>query len=330
MTAFADLLSIQRACNTLNLDTALSRALVNTARPTIWLRHGDPVDDAALTVGVSKVGGEPDLPPGIIWPTRPALADPNGTAKRLRTMLTNRPGGDDVAQCVEFVIEHLAHETPMAFLAQVNLSVMANEPGFDPSLPDRGMLWAFNDPFADWYGTQSPSGGISLVWSEAGGLERRKIPQVVREAWQNGVSDYGSRMSEPWEADVKAEPLTPVSGWSITPRLSRRAYIDLADERFEMKEGGGDQLGGWEEPIQQKMHGEVELISTGKAGSEQAYAESVLSAGERWRHVLTINAETYLWRLMPTWGDGAMFMFVDEEELEARRFDKAVGTSQFT
>lgn len=50
-------------------------------------------------------------------------------------MLIDRAGGDDMAQCVEFVIEHLAHETPMAFLAQVNLSVTAREPGFDPSLP---------------------------------------------------------------------------------------------------------------------------------------------------------------------------------------------------
>ncbi|MBB3428315.1 hypothetical protein FHT85_005340 [Rhizobium sp. BK312] len=330
MTAFADLLSIKRACDTLGLDAALSRALVNTARPTIWLRHADPVADAALLTGASKVGGEPDLPPGIIWPTRPALADPDGTAKRLRKNLTNGAGADDVVSCVEFVIEHLAYETPMAFLAQVNLSVMAREAGFDPSLPDRGMLWASNDPFADWYGTQSPSGGISLLWSDAGGLERRATPQVVREAWQKGVSDYGSLKSEPWEADVKSEPLFPVSGWSISPRLSQHAYIDLADERFEMKEGGGDQLGGWEEPIQGNMHGEVELISSGKADSELAYAKTVLSAGERWRHVLTINAETYLWRLMPTWGDGAMFIFVDESELEARRFGQAVATSQFT
>ena len=285
MTAFADLLSIQRACNTLNLDTALSRALVNTALPTIWFRHDDPVADAAVAVGVSKVGGEPDLPPGTIWPTRPALADLDGTVQRLRKSLANRAGTDDVAPCLEFVIDHLAHETPMAFLAQINLSVLACEPGFDPSLPDCGMLWAFNDPFADWYGTQSPSGGISLMWSDASGLERRATPQVVREAWQRGVSDYGSRMSEPWEVDVKSEPLIPVSGWSISPRLGQHAYIDLADERFEMKEGGGDQLGGWEQPIQQKMHGEVELISAGKAGSEKAYAESVLSAGERWpRH----------------------------------------------
>ncbi len=33
---------------------------------------------------------------------------------------------------------------------------------------------------------------------------------------------------------------------------------------------------------------------------------------------------------MPTWGDGAMFMFLDQEELEAYRFDKAVGISQFS
>ncbi|WP_141130251.1 hypothetical protein [Rhizobium aethiopicum] len=94
--------------------------------------------------------------------------------------------------------------------------------------------------------------------------------------------------------------------WLVDQPASQPAqYIDLADERFEMKEGGGDQLGGWEEPIQGNMHGEVELISSGKADSELAYAKTVLSAGERWRHVLTINAETYLWRLMPTWGDGA-------------------------
>lgn len=94
MAAFADLLSINRACAPLGLDAALSRALVNTARPTIWLRHGDPVADAALLTGASKVGGEPDLPPGIIWPTRPALADPDGTAKRLRKSLTNGAGAD--------------------------------------------------------------------------------------------------------------------------------------------------------------------------------------------------------------------------------------------
>lgn len=141
MTAFADIRSIQRACNNLNVDTAWSRALVNTARPTIWLRHGDPVDDAALKAGASKVGGEPDLPPGIAWPTRPALADPDGMAKSLRKTIANRAGADRMAPCIGFVIEQMACETPMAFLAQVNLSVMAHEPGFDPSLPDRRMLW---------------------------------------------------------------------------------------------------------------------------------------------------------------------------------------------
>ncbi|MEB2844323.1 hypothetical protein GAO09_12825 [Rhizobiales bacterium RZME27] len=102
MTAFADLLSIQRACSTLGLDTALSRTLVGTARPTIWFRHGDPVADAAVATGSSKVGGEPDLPPGMVWPTRPALADPDGTAEKLRASVNM------ATPCTDFVINHLA------------------------------------------------------------------------------------------------------------------------------------------------------------------------------------------------------------------------------
>lgn len=324
MTAFADLLSIQRACNTLGLDTALSRALVSTARPTIWFRHGDPVADAALSVGASKVGGEPDLPPGIVWPTRPALADPDGTAEKLRA------SANMSAPCANFVINHLAREMPMAFLAQVDLAAMALEPGFDPVLPDRGMLWAFNDPFGDWYDDQSPSGGVCLLWDDAEGLERRATPPLVREAWQMGVSEYGFPKDEPWEARVESEPLLPISGWTVSGRLNRHAYLALQDERFEMKEGGGDQLGGWEQPIQQAMHAKVELIASGTGDVRWDRSEDLLSTGERWRHVLTINGETYLERLMTTWGDGAMFIFVDEEELKARRFDKAAGTSQFT
>ena len=46
--------------------------------------------------------------------------------------------------------------------------------------------------------------------------------------------------------------------------------------------------------------------------------------------MLTINGETYLERLITAWGEGAMFMFVDKEKIEARRFDKAAGTSQVT
>ncbi len=330
MTAFADLLSIQPACATLGLDAALSSALVSTARPTIWFRHGDPVADAALATGASKVGGEPDLPPGNVWPTRPALADPYGTAKKLHASFAARAANEIAAHCIDFLINNLAREMPMAFLAQIDLAVMSREPGFDPALPDRGMLWAFNDPFASWYNAQSPSGGVCLLWDDAGRLERRATPSLLREAWQKGVSEYGCPQDEPWEAGVESEPLLPISGWTVSGRLNRDAYLDLQDERFEMKEGGGDQLGGREQSIQQDMHGEVELIASGTGDVRWDRSNDLLSSGERWRHVLTINGETYLERLMTTWGDGAMFMLVDEGELEARRFDKAAGTSQFT
>jgi len=170
---------------------------------------------------------------------------------------------------------------------------------------------------------------LSFV-DDAGGLERRATPLLLREAWQKGVGEYGFPKGEPWEADVEAEPLLPISCWTVSGRLNRYAYLDFQDECFEMKEGGGDQLGGWEQPIQQVMHGEVELIASGTGDVRWDHPEDLSSTGERWRHVMTINGETYLERLMPTWGDGAMFMFVDEAELGVRLFNNAVGTSQFT
>ena len=32
-------------------------------------------DEAAIPLGASKIGGRPDLPPGMAWPTRPAYPD---------------------------------------------------------------------------------------------------------------------------------------------------------------------------------------------------------------------------------------------------------------
>lgn len=326
MAAFDNSFAINRACRALGLDASLSKKLIDTARPTIWLGHGDPVQDAELPRGTSKMGGEPDFPPELTWPMRPPVSDSARAAQRIRATAAS----PDAAACADFTIDLLASETPMAFLAQINLNEMAQQSGFDPALPDRGMLWAFNDPFADWYDTQSPSGGICLLWSDTEGLERRETPTLIREAWARGVSNYGSPMVEAWDADVRAEPLSPVSGWSVNPRLDPMAYLRFADERFEMPGARGDQLGGWEEPIQQVMHGAVELIANSADDGQWGHAGATLRAGERWRHVLTINAETYLWRLMPTWGDGAMYMFVDESDLVARRFDRAAGTSQMT
>ncbi|MFS4436816.1 DUF1963 domain-containing protein [Paracoccaceae bacterium GXU_MW_L88] len=323
MTFFSNIDAINHACRTLGLDASSSRLLIETARPTIWLRHSDPAPDVGLPVRTSKVGGEPDLPPELAWPVRPPLADCERYAQLLRDSIVL----PEQEVFVDFAIDLLGKPFPMAFLAQVDLEAMAHEQGFDPALPDRGMLWAFNDSFADWYGPQSPHGGITLLWSDASGLRRHETPALLREAWQLGVSDFGTPMVEPWDADIEAEPLSPISGWTVNPRRDQAFYHRLADERFEFADGGGDQLGGWEVPLQQDMHGDVEMIATGPGPDND---DQIARARERWRHVLTINAETYLSRLMPTWGDGAMYMFVDEKDLAECRFDRAVGTSQMT
>ena len=326
MTLFPDRGTIERATRELALEPGLAAALVASARPTIWLQRSEPVADADLPPGASKVGGEPDLPPGLAWPERPPL-DAVQAAEAARGLAAV---GEWEAKAR--VQADLGRAVPLAFLAQIDLAAMAAAPGFDPALPDRGHLWAFHDVHAALTGPLPPDGGIRLLWSEAGGLARRATPQAVREAYALGIADFGFPASEPWGASMLAEPLSPVSGWTVSPRLDRAAYHALEDERFQMEDAGGDQLGGWEVPIQRSMQGEAELMATGAdpRDADWGHAPAVLRAGERWRHVLTVDGETYLERLMTTWGDGSMYMFAEEGALAGRDLGRAVGVSQMT
>ena len=47
--------------------TRLVKDIDRLTRPSIRLRT-TPIDEATLPVGASKLGGLPDLPPGMTWP----------------------------------------------------------------------------------------------------------------------------------------------------------------------------------------------------------------------------------------------------------------------
>ncbi|HET8842462.1 MAG TPA: DUF1963 domain-containing protein, partial [Ktedonobacteraceae bacterium] len=74
-----------------------------------------PVDEQQLAVGVSKLGGHPDLPPGISWP--------------------------------------LLQGKPQAFLMQIRLADMQNF-DVEKLLPPQGMLWFFYDATQETFGEQ--------------------------------------------------------------------------------------------------------------------------------------------------------------------------------
>lgn len=110
-------------------------------KPAIAIVHAAPEVPAA--VGASKLGGEPDLPPGFVWPKW----------KR----------------------------RPLAFLAQLRLDELAPY-DVEKLLPASGMLYFFNDTKNDWGGREI-EGAWRVVYSEAqpDELKRTPLPKPLSE-----------------------------------------------------------------------------------------------------------------------------------------------------
>ncbi|WP_269759676.1 DUF1963 domain-containing protein [Variovorax sp. E3] len=60
-----------------------ARGIEASVRPVVLFVRRQEKDDT-LAVGTSKMAGNPDLPPGMPWPIRPALASPERRLAQLR------------------------------------------------------------------------------------------------------------------------------------------------------------------------------------------------------------------------------------------------------
>jgi len=107
-------------------------------RPSIRL-FTTCVDESSLRIGVSKLGGLPDLPAGTVWPEWNGL--------------------------------------PQSFLAQIHLDEVHSY-DMQQILPRRGMLWFFYDAQQQTFG-ESPAdaGGWRVLFKEdLGALQRTQFP----------------------------------------------------------------------------------------------------------------------------------------------------------
>ena len=314
------------------------RPIAATLRPDLlFWRISTP--DAGLPTGTSKVGGDPDLPPGFEWPWREPFAD---AAKReagvhlTLDMVAKAVGSGDGFRRIERQasgrLPALRQRFPLAFVAQIDLAAMALEAGFDEHLPDIGLLSVFYD-LTDGY-----CGSPRLFWHGGAPVERRRPPAGLVdyfERWGSHEMDDGGPV---WPRKTHADVLRPVSGLTV-PAHWRGAHApgtplaDTLDDWFDTPDGiamaglegrlfYGDHLGGWPSPIQ----GDPETELDGRA---------IERPGEtRWRHILSFNvgecwAETRLMSLDRR-SDGQHYVFMDEDDLAARRFDRARSTHQMT
>jgi len=323
------------------------RDIAASLRPVIlFLRQH--VEDAAIPVGTSKIGGDPDLPADFAWPERPPLADAQRrarlierrgieTGERLKGMLT--PGQIDRIVAKHRGMGAVLHTSmPLAFVAQLNLGALAQQAGFPEDFPDTGLLSVFSD---------ATSRALAVHWHD------RPMADLRRRPWPQRLVDYSDHYNEradwpddqgKWYKNVKAEPLMAFSALAVphhwksafgrfspTGRKMRDWFDDAHRLRTfvpssEVAEGApptadfGDRLGGWPRDIQH--HAESEADGRPIAAPGVPPWRHIFSwGGENWQGTRSLNTRS---------GDGATYVLLHEDDLQARRFDRVKDSYQQT
>lgn len=207
-------------------------AIRATARPTTLFTRERVLDDP-LPNGTHKFGGFPDLPEGVPWPTRPALARPEAKAAELLARGEGRlaaqvkglsKSGEGLRRREQLratmLERHAIHRDalfrpfPLAFVAQFNLAELALGPGLDPALPRRGLLSVYCD--VTWNGR---GGRHWMQWHDrpAADFERVEPPDDLVDFHDGAGVSYRSGRPDraEWWQELHCERLHPIPAVTI-------------------------------------------------------------------------------------------------------------------
>ncbi len=270
----------------------LTEIVLPLARECVFVGTTATPDDA-ISVGASKLGGTPDLPPEFAWP--------------------------------------IWKGRPQAFIAQLRLSEVPALEGEAP-LPSEGLLSFFYDSAQSTWGSSPADAGSWLVCYHSGApssLQRTPAPEVPpppRAWWQrllsssppHGATRYNAcalsfhrGLSLPsWEVLQDRRPPVEMT------EAEREEYGELLaslPDAFAGPSIAGHRLLGYADPIQGEMEQEV---ATAAAGAYQGY-DAADAAG--WQLLLQVDSDGPADMM---WGDaGMIYYWVHRRDLAAARFD---------
>ncbi|CAO4195662.1 DUF1963 domain-containing protein [Methylorubrum extorquens] len=326
--------------------------------PTLVFRPR-PADRGSL--GGTRIGGTPDLPPGLTWPRRAKPADAEAIAKR-----GNAEAGEEMRR-------HFRKELPYAFFAQVDLgearAAAKGEGGPAAALPGHGRLLFFYDLAAGPWdnGTES----ARVIWDESPreGLTPQTMPADLVAAADAHRAEI-ARVNRQFKLPLpKPDSCTPYGGPArpmslhatlrppaidslemdaqpaLKAALARRtdgeerfrdAYQDLFSKAFDRyygtaNAGRRNQLLGSPLPEQSDPRVEAEVVS--RFGVQHLERDTIeahraeTDAGARtWRLLLQIDVGDFLQED----GEGTVYFLIRDTDLSERRFDRVVAVYQQT
>lgn len=300
--------------------------LMALAKPAAALRS-EAAPDAEIPLGASKIGGAPDLPASMVWPTREPSEYAMSKVKQLRKYAPENPT-DHYMRDMELKERLSEKTTPLFFMLQVDLAECAAVGDLDADIPREGLLSVFYDlVFNPWFGHDANDTAmfhVIHVTEDRSTLERRAPP------------DMGYPLFGPIEALKDMLPPARLAP-SFTHTLPDGGTLRIiarhaADGRYPHDEwldqspthlGASNRLGGWPENIQGDMAIELAALD---AGIELPFGQGFIAAAQalqpladQWVHLLQIgdydnDVNDF---------DGLYHVWIKREDLRARDFTKA-------
>ncbi len=277
----------------------LSATLAAFIRHAVELKRTESDEEPPL--GTSKIGGNPHLPAGFVWPYYEGAN-----------------------------WEDIRENRPLSFIAQIDLAAAAP---YDPNgcLPTSGYLYFFYDVVSQCWGFDPEDAGCARVYYldvPADALTETPLPADLDEEARVPLSAIAFRTMDELPGYEEFDDLVD------TDRFGDDFDWDRYDEAVEETIGRMDcspdevcKLLGYADLVQGSMLEEVAMVTSGRyCGGVEGYRDrtEVQKAADRaaareW--VLLAQFGTLSDEVM--FGDcGCIYFYIRKEDLSARRFDR--------
>jgi hypothetical protein len=349
MRTFKSLEELQKALEAVEADETVARYMLENARPTLTLLR-NPIADDKYPVGGSKFGGDPDLPVDMDWPMRPTYPDAEERRHELAENMERWQRPDDSPLNAEDreLMRLVGEPFPLSFVCQLDLAALSREGGafFHPLLPKEGQLLVFVDEVAWKHGEASDRVAMRLIWHETPReqLVRRSAPDpLVRWYEEFKPGPEASR----WSDLTLTSWFTPEPAYTIPDVLNldifeSEAFTNIYRDTFQKLRAlpvqgdpdhpprgynFGDQLGGWEEHLQDSLQVQAQLYFHGLDldNIQASDAQKMLEQSTEWKLLLCVGCEVWSGTrtLLGNWPDGLLYVMMRDEDVEARRWENA-------
>jgi uncharacterized protein YwqG len=252
-------------------------------QPSIRLAAA-PVDEASLPPGASKLGGLPDLPRGVEWPTW--------------------------------------NDLPQSFLVQLRLADVQPflRGALAGALPEQGMLWFFYDAQQETFGTEpAERGGWRVLFLDDArpALRRRAAPAAlpVESRFRACALQFASELT------FAEQPPLEIAGLAWSDADQER--YDLLLSHLAPRSSGTPRhrLLGFPDTIQDDMRLQCELASRGVTDADDPRVEALAPGANAWRLLLQIDSDPHAG--MRWASDGTLYYWLRQADREARRFEES-------